>query len=75
MKRLTIAMSEDLYARLLGYAADQSKSQLRRLSLGETVRTLISARLDELGYAMIHEEIARVENQGITHPTASRTRE
>ena len=50
MKRLTIAMNDELYGRLLGYAADQSKSKMRRLSLGETVRTLVSSRLDELGY-------------------------
>jgi hypothetical protein len=55
MKRLTIAMSDDLYARLLGYAADQSKSHLKRLSLGESVRELVSVRLDELGYGVILE--------------------
>ena len=63
MKRLTIAMSDDLYARLLGYAADQSKSQLKRLSLGETMRTLVTARLDELGYAMYGEEAPRVSSR------------
>jgi hypothetical protein len=52
MKRLTIAMSDGLYGRLLGYAADQSKSQRKRISLGETMRTLVSARLDELRYDM-----------------------
>jgi hypothetical protein len=52
MKRLTIAMNDELYGRLLGYAADQSKSQMKRLSLGETVRNLVSSRLDELGYDM-----------------------
>ena len=52
MKRLTIAMTDELYGRLLGYAADQSKSQMRRLSLGEVMRTLVAARLDELGYDM-----------------------
>jgi hypothetical protein len=55
MKRLTIAMSDDLYARLLGFAADQSKSHLRRISLGESVRDLVSARLDELGYSGIRK--------------------
>jgi len=66
MKRLTIAMSDDLYARLLGYAADQSKSKLKRLSLGESVRDLVSARLDELGYAMINEERARPSSRAPT---------
>ena len=56
MKRLTIAMSDYLYGRLLGYAADQSKSQMKRLSLGETVRSLVSARLDEIGYGVIKED-------------------
>jgi hypothetical protein len=60
MKRLTIAMSDYLYGRLLGFAADQSKSQMKRLSLGETVRTLVSTRLDELGYEMVQEESPRL---------------
>ena len=62
MKRLTIAMSDYLYVRLLGFAADQSKSQMKRLSLGETVRTLVTARLDQLGYGIIKEESARISS-------------
>ncbi|HUK74559.1 MAG TPA: hypothetical protein VLU99_02115 [Nitrososphaerales archaeon] len=58
MKRLTIAMSDDLYARLLGFAADQSKSQLKRISLGESVRDLVTARLDELGYGPLPKQVA-----------------
>lgn len=60
MKRLTIAMSDGLYRRLLGYAADESKRHMRRLSLGETVRILITARLDELGYDLVPEEAPRL---------------
>jgi hypothetical protein len=63
MKRLTIAMSDYLYGRLLGFAADQSKREMKRLSLGETVRTLVAARLDELGYGIIHEESPRVPSR------------
>jgi hypothetical protein len=63
MKRLTIAMSDELYGRLLGYAADQSKSQLKRFSLGETLRTLVSARLDELGYDMLREDAPRLSSR------------
>jgi hypothetical protein len=59
MKRLTIAMSDYLYGRLLGFAADKSKREMKRLSLGETVRDLVSARLDELGYGIIKEERAQ----------------
>jgi hypothetical protein len=58
MKRLTIAMSDDLYGRLLAFAADQSKSQLKRISLGESVRDLISERLDELGYSGFSKQVA-----------------
>jgi hypothetical protein len=50
MKRLTISMDDDLYRSLLEYAADQSKRNVRRLSLGEAVRTLISIQLEGYGY-------------------------
>jgi hypothetical protein len=60
MKRLTIAMGDDLYARLLGYAADQSKSKLKRFSLGETVRSLVISKLDELGYQMTQEQMPHI---------------
>ena len=50
MKRITIAMSDDLYADLLEYAADQSKKNVRRLSMGEAVRDLISVELRAIGY-------------------------
>jgi hypothetical protein len=56
-------MGGDLYARLLGYAADQSKSKLKRFSLGETVRSLVTSKLDELGYQMAHEEMPRIERR------------
>ena len=64
MKRLTIAMSDDLYARLLGFAADQSKSKLKRISLGESVRDLVSDRLDELGYPTVRERVAPYSSRG-----------
>jgi len=50
MKRLTIAMGDELYTELVEYAADESKRKVRRLSLGEAARTLISAQLAEFGY-------------------------
>jgi len=50
MKRITIAMSDELYTDLLEYAADQSKKNVRRLSMGEAVRDLISIQLREVGY-------------------------
>ncbi len=51
MKRVTIAMDDDLYRDLLNYAADQSKMNVRRLSIGEAVRTLVTDQLDAVGYA------------------------
>ena len=44
-------MSDELYRDLLEYAADQSKRNVRRLSLGEAVRTLISIQLEGFGYS------------------------
>ncbi len=43
-------MNDDLYLRLLQYVADESKRNVRRLSLGKALRTLVSSRLDQLGY-------------------------
>jgi len=51
MKRVTIAMDDDLYKDLLDYAADQSKLNVRRLSIGEAVRSLISVQLNNIGYS------------------------
>jgi len=50
VKRITIAMTDELYVRLLEFTADESKKKVRRLSLGNSIRTLISSKLDELGY-------------------------
>jgi hypothetical protein len=63
MKRLTIAMSDYLYGRLLVFAADQSKSQMKRLSLGETVRMLVSTRLDEIEQVVMREEGPRIASK------------
>jgi len=50
VKRITIAMSDELYMELLEYTADQSREKLRKLSLGSSMRSLISSRLEQLGY-------------------------
>ena len=50
MRRITIAMNDDLYLTLLDYAADESKLNVRRLSMGKAVRVLMSSRLEQLGY-------------------------
>ena len=50
MRRLTVALDDDLFGELLNYAADRSKQKVRRLSLGEAVRVLLAARLVQVGY-------------------------
>lgn len=43
-------MDDDLYRRLLEYAADQSKIKVKRLSIGEAVRGLVTVQLTKVGY-------------------------
>jgi hypothetical protein len=50
VKRLTIAMTDELYLALLQYSADESRKAVRKVSLGKSMRILMSSRLDELGY-------------------------
>ena len=40
-----------LYLALLEYSADESRRAVRKISLGRSMRTLMSSRLDELGYS------------------------
>lgn len=61
MKRITISLSDELYRNLLDYAADQSKRNVKRLSLGEAVRTLISIQLDGFGYNRGMIQLHRVD--------------
>ncbi len=50
VKRLTIAMTDELYLELLKFNADECKKEVRKLSLGSSIRGLISYRLEQLGY-------------------------
>ncbi len=50
MRRLTVALDDGLFGELLNYAADRSKQNVRRLSLGEAVRVLLSVQLAQAGY-------------------------
>jgi hypothetical protein len=43
-------MTDKLYLELLKFNADESKKEVRRLSLGSSIRGLISSRLEQLGY-------------------------
>jgi len=75
MKRVTIAMDDDLYKDLLGYAADQSKLNVRRLSIGEAVRTLINQQLEIIGYGRsTREETSSRESRLNQTPYLARER-
>jgi len=50
VKRLTIAMTDELYLELLKFNTDECKKEVRKLSLGNSIRGLISSRLEQLGY-------------------------
>jgi hypothetical protein len=52
VKRITIAMTDELYLALLEYSADESKRAVRKISLGNSMRSLMSSRLEELGYGI-----------------------
>jgi len=41
VKRITIAISEDIFRALVDFAAEQSKLQIRRYSVGEVIRGII----------------------------------
>jgi len=43
-------MSDELYLKLLEYTAEESKKEVRKLSLGNSIRSLMSSRLEQLGY-------------------------
>jgi hypothetical protein len=44
-------MTDELYLALLEYSADESRKAVKKISLGRSMRTLMSTRLDELGYS------------------------
>jgi hypothetical protein len=50
VKRITIAMTDELYLALLEYSADESRKAVKKISLGMSMRSLMSSRLEELGY-------------------------
>jgi hypothetical protein len=43
-------MTDELYLALLQYSADESRKAVRKVSLGKSMRSLMSSRLYELGY-------------------------
>jgi hypothetical protein len=42
MKRISLLMNDDMYTSLLDYASVRSRTEIRRVSMGEIIRELIS---------------------------------
>jgi len=45
MKRVTIALDDEMYLSLLEYASQRSKREMRRFSMGEAIRDMVASRL------------------------------
>jgi hypothetical protein len=43
-------MTDELYLALLEYSADESRKAVEKISLGKSMRSLMSSRLEQLGY-------------------------
>lgn len=48
MKRVTIALDDEMYLSLLEYAAQRSKREMRRFSMGEAIRDLVASKLETI---------------------------
>ena len=48
MKRVTIALDDEMYVALLEYAAERSKREMRRFSMGEAIRELAARQLGSI---------------------------
>ena len=44
MRRITITLDDEIYVRLIDYAADRSKDRMSRFSLAEAVRELLASQ-------------------------------
>ena len=53
MKRITITMDEKTYIRLLDYALERSKAELRNVSVSEAVRELLEMQMRRMRVASV----------------------
>ena len=62
MKRVTIALDEEMYLALLEYAGERSKREMRRFSMGEAIRHLVSSQLAAIGYTGGRTDVERTSS-------------
>jgi hypothetical protein len=43
-------MTDELYLAILEYSVDESRRDVMKISLGKSMRSLMSSRLEQLGY-------------------------
>lgn len=60
MKRVTIALDDEMYLSLLEYTAQRSKREMRRFSMGEAIRDLVASKLETVGPAESTGQTKRV---------------
>ena len=57
MKRVTIALDDEVHASLVDYARDRSKNDLSPFNLSSAVRKLLAEKLGELGYFPLADKV------------------
>jgi predicted transcriptional regulator len=59
MKRVTIALDDEMYIALLEYAAERSKREMRRFSMGKAIRDLVASQLSTMRPVERRQEFKR----------------
>ncbi len=62
MKRVTIALDDEMYVALLEYAAERSKREMRRFSMGRAIRDLVASQLETIGPMERRHELKRASS-------------
>ncbi len=62
MKRVTIALDDEMYVALLEYAAERSKREMRRFSMGKAIRDLVASQLATIGPVERRQELKRTSS-------------
>ena len=59
MKRVTLALDDEMYISLLEYANERSKREMRRFSIGRAIRDLVASQLATMGPVEKRQELRR----------------
>ncbi len=62
MKRVTIALDDEMYVALLEYAAERSKHDMRRFSMGKAIRDLVASQLATIGPLERRQELKQTSS-------------